>query len=110
MSIPQVSQFFLPSRWSAGDQLPISQTGQFDPQTLVPLCHNQDLLMLMVERFLLADSALATWAEKAKECVDFAEGKQWSAQEIANALADDRPLITLNKLAPLLRLVIGYHR
>lgn len=114
MSIPQMSQFFLPSRYS---QMPPSlvpgespNLSPLDLGQLMPRSHNIDLMMLMVERFMRADAALSTWAEDAKRCVEFMEGKQWSAQELKAAEADDRPTLTLNKIAPLVRLVLGYHR
>ena len=85
-------------------------TGDTYPQQFMPQCHTADLLLLMVERFMRADAALSAWAEPAKRCVDFVEGKQWSAQELAAAEAENRPTLTLNKIAPLIRLVLGYHR
>lgn len=57
-----------------------------------------------------ADAALTPWANEAKKCIDFLEGKQWSAEELAAAALEDRPTLTLNKIAPLIRLVLGYHR
>ena len=76
--------------------------------TLMPHCHSGDLMLLMMERYTRADSALASWASVAKKCVEFFEGKQWSAEELAKAADDDRPTLTLNKIAPLVRLVLGY--
>lgn len=76
--------------------------------TLMPRCHTGDLMLLMMERYVRADGALAIWAEVAKKCVEFVEGKQWSADELAKAADDDRPTLTLNKIAPLMRLVQGY--
>ena len=108
-----MSQFFLPSRFSQM-QMPPEPGQPFQPQAsygqLMPVCHNLDLMMLMVERFMRADAALSTWAEDAKRCVEFMEGKQWSAEELKAAEADDRPTLTLNKIAPLVRLMMGYHR
>ena len=76
--------------------------------TLVPSCHTPDTMLLMMERYVRADGALAPWAAVAKKCIDFVEGKQWSADELSKAADDDRPTITLNKIAPLMRLVQGY--
>jgi len=103
---------FLPSRFNVSG-LPSPDPKHWnadDAAKLMPGCHNAELMNLMVERFLRADSALSDWADVAKQCVEFLEGKQWSAAEIAAAAEDDRPLLTLNKLAPLVRLVLGYHR
>jgi hypothetical protein len=124
LSIPAVSQYFLPSRWSQQDmqqqsrqvmlpgqgQQRIWTPGNGDPTLVMPKCHNPDLMMLMVERFMRADAALGAWAEEAKLCIDFLEGKQWTAQELKAAEIEDRPTLTLNKIAPLVRLILGYHR
>ena len=80
------------------------------PAGMLPQCHSGATLLLMVERFLRADSALNSWATDAKRCIDFLEGKQWSAQELREYAEDGRPTLTLNKIAPLIRLVLGYHR
>lgn len=77
---------------------------------MYPACHKPELLQLMIERYMRADAAHAQWAEEAKRCVDFLEGKQWSAQELKDAEYDERPTLTLNKLGALVRLVLGYHR
>lgn len=107
-----MQDLFLPSRFNVAG-LPGPDPSKWvadDCGKLMPGCHSQELMMLMVERFLRADAALSTWADVAKTCVDFLEGNQWTEKEIADAEADDRPLLTLNKLAPLVRLVLGYHR
>lgn len=78
--------------------------------TLMPRCHDENLMLLMIERFMRDDAALASWAESAKMAFDFMEGKHWTAAEIQAAEEEDRPLITLNKMAALIRLVLGYHR
>ncbi len=75
-----------------------------------PLCHRAELVQLMAERYMRADAALATWAGPAMECVDFVEGRQYTAAELAKADAEGRPAYTFNKVAPLVRLVLGYHR
>lgn len=78
--------------------------------TLVPSCHTADIMQLMMERYVRADAALASWAAVAKKCIDYVEGKQWSAEALLKAADDDRPTITLNKIASLVRLILGYHR
>lgn len=78
--------------------------------TMMPRCHSADTMLVMMERYVRADSAMANWAAPAKKAIDYFEGKQWSADALAKAADDDRPTITLNKIAPLVRLVLGYHR
>ncbi len=61
-------------------------------------------------RWQRAASAQQTWAELAKECVDFVEGRQWTEEEKSSLDSEGRPHLRFNKIARLLRLVIGYHR
>lgn len=110
------SDYFLPNRWGAlqGPELTAGQDPYADLRDpsaiLLPGCHNQDVALLMMDRYIRDDSALCLWAEEAKRCIDFAEGKHWTADELRRADDEDRPLIRLNKIAPLVRLVLGYHR
>lgn len=76
----------------------------------LPSCHNQDILLLMADRWTRSDAAHTEWAARAKMCVDFAEGRQWTADEMRRAEEQDRPILTHNKIGPLVRLVLGYHR
>ena len=69
-----------------------------------------ELILLIANRFDRASFTQATWAAKAKECVEFAEGKQWSEEDIKKLIEQERPALTFNKIAPLLRLVMGFHR
>lgn len=65
--------------------------------------------MLMGERWQRATWAHANWAETAKIAVDFVEGRQWSAAEIEKMARQNRPTLQYNIIAPLVRLMIGYH-
>lgn len=67
-------------------------------------------IRMIAQRFDRASAAHRKWAVPAKECIDFFEGRQWTAQQIAELQAANRPHLVLNKIAPLIRLVIGYHR
>lgn len=68
-----------------------------------------EMITLHADRFIRAMDAQEQWALKAKECVEFFEGKQWSAADLAKLEAEGRPALTINKLRPLVNLVIGYH-
>jgi len=67
-------------------------------------------IRMIAQRFDRSSVAHQKWAMPAKECVDFFEGRQWTAQQIAELQSQDRPHLVLNKIAPLIRLIIGYHR
>lgn len=64
---------------------------------------------LHAARFHRASYALRMWAEPAKKCVDYFEGRQWSAEDLAALQAEGRPHLTLNKIKPLVNLALGYH-
>lgn len=76
----------------------------------MPECHNADSVLLMADRYSRASNGMAEWAREAKTCVEFVEGKQWAAEALAKLDSESRPAFTFNKIAPLVRLVVGYHR
>lgn len=84
--------------------------GSDENHLFVPKCHKPEILLLMADRWTRADAAHSMWASPAKTCVDFVEGRQWTADEMAKAMAEDRPILTHNKIGTLIRLVLGYHR
>ncbi len=69
---------------------------------------DSDRVRLMADRWYRSSMAQATWAKVAKECVDFVEGRQWDQASIQRLVAENRPILTFNKIAPLVRLVVGY--
>lgn len=71
----------------------------------------QDWSMIVkhAERFRRAADALEPWAVKAKECVDFFEGKQWREEDLRKLANEGRPSLVINKIRPLVNLVLGYH-
>jgi hypothetical protein len=66
-------------------------------------------LLLLADRWQRATGPHATWADRAKLAFDFVEGRQWTESQLAAYAAQGRPVITKNKIAPLVRLVLGYH-
>lgn len=65
---------------------------------------------LLYARFDRAASAQRDWAERAKLCVDFFEGKQWSDADLKVLEEEGRPALTLNHVKPLVNVVLGYHK
>jgi len=65
-------------------------------------------VMKLVDQFERAATAHRVWAEPAKKCVDYFEGRQWTADEIAKRAAKGLPSLSFNEIGPLVRLVIGY--
>lgn len=70
---------------------------------------DQSLILLTAERFCRAKAAVDLWATDAKKCVEYFEGKQWSAADLQKLRSEGRPELTINKIKPLLQLVMGYH-
>ncbi len=77
------------------------------PPKGVPQQDSQKVLML-AERWQRAAWAQERWATPAKKAYDFAEGRQWSEDELRKMVG--RPALTFNIVAPIIRLVLGYHR
>lgn len=66
-------------------------------------------IMLHRDRYERAAAALREWSEVAKRCVDYFEGKQWAAEDLRLLESQKRPALTINKIKPLVQLVLGYH-
>lgn len=64
---------------------------------------------LHAARFQRAANAMRAWAETAKRCVDYFEDRQWSAADLMALKQQGRPALTLNKIKPMVNLVLGYH-
>lgn len=69
---------------------------------------NPEVVRRLSLRWLRAASPHNIWAKKAKKCIEFLEGKQWSDAAIAEMREAKRTALTLNTIAPLWRLVMGY--
>lgn len=67
-----------------------------------------ELIRKMSYRWLRAIQPHNDWARKAKQCVEFLEGDQWTEEEKAIMRGMKRTALTINKIAPLYRLVMGY--
>ena len=68
-----------------------------------------DEIMLFHDRFYRDQDAHMRWAETGKRAVDYFEGRQWSAANMAKLTREGRPILTINKIRPLVNLVVGYH-
>lgn len=69
---------------------------------------DHDLVRRMAYRWLRAIKPHNEWAEIAKKCVEMLEGDQWTQEEKAIMRQLRRTALTLNQIAPLYRLVMGY--
>lgn len=69
---------------------------------------NDDIVRRLSWRWLRAARPHNEWASTAKLCVDFLEGNHWSEEEKSILRQMRRTALTLNMIAPLWRLVMGY--
>ena len=67
-----------------------------------------ELILVLADRWARAAEAHERWAKIAKVCVDFVEGRQWTEPQLKEMARQKRPVLTLNKIGRLLRLVLGY--
>jgi hypothetical protein len=67
-------------------------------------------VLLLAEKWQRAAYAQLAWSEPAKVCYDFLEGRQWAEAIKAELRRQRRPHFRFNIIAPLVRLVLGYHR
>lgn len=70
---------------------------------------NADVVLLHAERFMRAQAAMSDWAEQAKKAVEYFENKQWKEEDLKLLEKQKRPALTINKIKPLVNLVLGYH-
>lgn len=68
------------------------------------------VVRLVADRWYRAACAQTKWANVAKTCVDFVEGRQWTEEQLRKLASEKRPALVFNKIAPLVRLVTGYMR
>lgn len=69
---------------------------------------DSDKVLLHAQRWRRAADALQKWSETARKCVDYFEGRQWSEADLRKLQLEKRPALTLNKIRPLVNLVLGY--
>jgi hypothetical protein len=70
---------------------------------------DQFKVLLLAERWQRASWAHQSWAERALKAWDFFEGRQYSMAQIEALKRQRRPSLKFNVIAPLVRLVQGYH-
>lgn len=68
-----------------------------------------NMIIKHAERFRRASDALSFWSPTARRCVEYFEGKQWREADLRKLESEGRPALTINKIRPLVNLVLGYH-
>ncbi|WP_273756860.1 portal protein [Bartonella sp. MM73XJBT] len=82
-------------------------TDSFDPlETL----ENQALFKKLVGWYHDDIGHVEKWRKNAQEDYDFYNGRQWNEQDLAVLREQNRPVMTFNRIAPLINAVIGTER
>lgn len=82
-------------------------TNSFDP--LEPLEY-QALFKKLVGWYQDDITHVEQWRKNAQEDYDFYNGRQWNEQDLAVLREQNRPVMTFNRIAPLINAVIGAER
>lgn len=82
--------------------------GTIDPLRRKLPSQNYELILMHAERYRRSSVADSIWREKAKQCVEFYEGKQWKDSDLKELEKQKRPALNINKIRPLVNLVQGY--
>ncbi len=62
------------------------------------------------EWFREAVDAADAWRQEAQEDYDFVAGQQWSDEEVRQFEEQHRPVLTINRIKPIINVVSGYQR
>ncbi|MBK8200443.1 MAG: hypothetical protein IPK75_19005 [Acidobacteria bacterium] len=64
------------------------------------------VMAMQMDRYVRSTEALHRWSETAIRCLNYRHGEQWLDSE----KAEDRPSLTINRVAPLVNMIDGYFR
>lgn len=70
---------------------------------------NTKRMLTLIDRFCRNKGPHNKWAEQAKKCVDYVEGRQWDQAALRKLKEEGRPALTFNMIMGLVRLVLGFH-
>lgn len=88
----------------------MADTPQNIQELLLELPRDMSVLEGQYARWSKNAPAHEAWAIEATKATLFLEGKQWSDRELQILKEEGRPCITKNKIAPLVRLLLGLFR
>lgn len=71
---------------------------------------DESVIATQLDRYLRGRDAMRDWAQTYKTTADFLEGRQWSEADRKEMEEAGRPVVTLNKMAPLFRFITGHFR
>lgn len=78
--------------------------------SLLELPQDYAIIEGQMDRYWRAAEGHKLWAMVARTCVDFYENIQWTQEELEVLKEEGRPVVTINKIRPLVNLIEGYFR
>jgi len=79
-------------------------------EMLLSLPQDFEIIEAQWDRWERASRSHEIWAKIAKICAEFMEGDQWTEEEKRILDEEGRPCVTKNKIAPMVRLILGFFR
>ncbi|WP_174235338.1 portal protein [Bartonella quintana] len=84
-----------------------TSTDSFDQLETI---ENQALFKKLIGWYQEDMTHVQKWRKNAQEDYDFYNGRQWNAQDLAVLREQNRPVMTFNRIAPLINAVVGAER
>ncbi|WP_330169155.1 portal protein [Bartonella grahamii] len=88
----------------------ISTDSSFSSFDQIETLENQALFKKLVGWYQDDIAHVEKWRKNAQEDYDFYNGRQWNEQDLAVLNEQNRPVMTFNRIAPLINAVIGAER
>ncbi len=88
----------------------ISTDSSFSSFDQIETLENQALFKKLVGWYQDDIAHVEKWRKNAQEDFDFYNGRQWNEQDLAVLHEQNRPVMTFNRIAPLINAVIGAER
>jgi hypothetical protein len=67
------------------------------------------LILRLAHRWQRGVPSMQEWSRIGTQAVDFFEGRQWTQADLEKLKAEGRPSLVINRILPLVNLVLGYH-
>ena len=68
-----------------------------------------ELVLRLARRWQQGIPAMQEWSRLGTQAVDFFEGRQWTEGDLKKLKDEGRPALVINRILPLVNLVLGYH-